>query len=47
MNEVINLKKRSMRFEKKELRVVVPFDPAEDARYTEQVRDYEEVDAIE
>ncbi len=37
MNGVINLKKRKMIFEKKSLRVVVPLDPAEWARYTEPV----------
>ncbi len=31
-----------MSFENKSLRVVVPLDPAEGARYTEPVCDYEE-----
>jgi len=31
MDIVINLKKRSMTFEKKEIRVIVPLDPAEGA----------------
>lgn len=35
MNRVINLKKCKMIFEKESLRVVVPLDPAEGARYTE------------
>jgi len=39
MNGVINLKKKKMIFEKKSLRVVVPLDPIEGARYTELVRD--------
>ena len=39
MNGVINLKKRKMILEKKSLRVVVPLDPAEGARYTDHVRD--------
>jgi len=38
MNEVINLKRWKMIFEKKPLRVIVPLDPAEGARYTEPVR---------
>lgn len=44
MNGVINLKKRKMTLEKKSLRVVVPLDPAEGARYTEPVHDYVESD---
>jgi len=39
MNEVINLKKRKMIFEKKSLRIVVPMDPAEGACYMEPVND--------
>ena len=39
MNEVINLKKRTMSIEKKSLRVVVPLDPAEGARYAKPVCD--------
>lgn len=34
MNAIINLKKRSMVFEKNGLRVVVPLDLTEGARYT-------------
>ena len=41
MNGVTNLKKQSISFEKKSLRVVVPLDPTEGLRYTELVRDYE------
>ena len=37
MNGVINLKKRKMILEKKYLKVVVPLDPVEGARYTEPV----------
>lgn len=44
MNAIINMKKRSMKFEKKELRVIVPLDPAEGAWYTKPVCDYEEDD---
>jgi len=47
MNVVINLKKCSMTFEKKELRVIVPLDPTEGARYTELVCDDEEDHDIE
>jgi len=39
MNGVINLKKRKMIFEKKSLRIVVPLNPAEGARYIQPVRD--------
>lgn len=35
MNEVINLKKRKMIFEKKSLRIIVLLDLAEGAQYTE------------
>ena len=35
---VINLKKRQMSFEGKELRVIVPLDPSQGARYTEPLR---------
>lgn len=38
MNGVINIKRQKMIFEKNSLRVVVPLDPAEGARYTEPVR---------
>ena len=44
MNGVINLNKRTMRFERKSLRVIVPLDPMEGARYTELVSDYVESD---
>ena len=47
MNGVINMKKRKMIFEKKSLRVVVPLDPAEGARYTEPVRDDDSDDDID
>jgi len=40
MNGVINLKNQKMKFKKKWLRVVVPLDPIEGARYTEPVHDY-------
>lgn len=33
-----------MMFERKSLRVIVPLDPAEGARYTEPVRDFMEDD---
>ena len=36
---VINLKKRHMTFEGKELRVIVPLDPSQGERYTWLVRD--------
>lgn len=44
MDMVINLKKWKMTFERKSLRVVVPLDPAEGARYTELVLDFVEDD---
>lgn len=44
MNGVINLKKRTMSFERKSLQVILPLDPVEGAHYTEPVRDYEEID---
>jgi len=47
MNEVINLKKRKMIFEKKSLCVVVPLDPAEGLRYIEPVCDYESDDDLD
>ena len=47
MNVVINMKKRNMTFEKKELRVIVTLDSAEGVRYIEPVRDYYEDDDIE
>ena len=39
MNEVINLKKRKIIFEKMALRVVISLDPAKGAHYTEPVHD--------
>lgn len=42
MNGFINLKKRTILFEQKSLRVVVLLDPVEGARYTKPVHDYEE-----
>lgn len=47
MNEVINMKKRKMIFEKKSLRVVVPLDPEEGSRYMEPVRDNKSDDDLE
>jgi len=47
MNGVINLKKHKMIFEKKSLRVVIPFDPVEGSRYIELVRDYESGDDLD
>ena len=43
---VINLKKRSMVFEKNDTRVIVPLDPAEGVRYTEPAYEEEELDHI-
>jgi len=37
MNIVINLKKHSMTFENKELRVILSLDPVESASYTKPV----------
>ena len=36
---VINLKKKQMNFEGKDLRVIVPLDPSQGERYTEPVKD--------
>lgn len=47
MNGVINLEKRTMSFERKSLRVVVPLDPAEGPRYTEPVHDYKSDDDLD
>lgn len=47
MNRVINFKKCKMIFEKKSLRVVVPLDPAEGARYTELVREDDNDDDLD
>lgn len=44
MNEVINLKKKKISFDRKLLWVVVWLEPAEGLRYTELVRNYEESD---
>jgi len=44
MNGVINLKNRTMSFEKKSLLIVVPLDLSKGLRSTEPVRDYEESD---
>ena len=46
MGGVINLKNRSMVFENKGTRVIVPLDPAKGARYTELACDKEEIDHI-
>ena len=46
MNEVINLKKRKMNFEKKSLCIIVPLDPAEGSRYAEPVHNYERNDDL-
>lgn len=37
MNVIINLKKHNMRFEKKELRVIVPLDPTKGAQYIKPI----------
>ena len=47
MNEVINLKKHKMIFEKKSLRVVVPLDPMEGSCSTKLVRDNESDDDLD
>lgn len=44
MNRVINLKKRTMSFERKSLQLVVLLDPVEGECYTKLVHDYEESD---
>ena len=36
---VINLKKKQMLFEGKDLRVIVPLDPSQGERYTEPIRE--------
>ena len=43
---IINLKKRSMVFEKNGTRVIIPLDPAKGARYTEPAYEDEELDHI-
>lgn len=47
MNGVINLKRRKMIFEKKSLRVIVPLDPAEGARYTKPLHDEDSDDELD
>lgn len=47
MNGVINLKRQKMIFEKKSLRVVVPLDLSEGARYIELVRDEDSDDELD
>ena len=42
MKGVINLKKRTMSFDKKLLKVEVPLDPTKEVCYIEPVHDYEE-----
>ena len=46
MGGIINIKKRSMVFENNGTRVIVPLDPTEGERYTEPVRNEEDVDHI-
>lgn len=47
VNMVINLKKRNMKFEKKELRVIIFLDPTDGVRYMEPVQDYYEEEDID
>lgn len=47
MNEVINLKKQTMIFETKALRVVIPLDSTERPRYIEPVHDRERDDDVD
>lgn len=47
MNTIIYLKKHNMKFEKKELSIIVPLDLVEGAWYTQPVQDYYEEDDIE
>lgn len=47
MNGVINLKRCKMIFEKNSLCVVVPLDPVEGSRYTEQVHNDESNDDLD
>ncbi len=47
MNDVINLKKWKMIFEKKLLCIIVPLDLVEGLHYTEQVHDYESDDDLD
>lgn len=47
MNEVTNLKKHKMTFEKKSLRIVVPLDPAKVSCYTELMHEYESDDDLD
>lgn len=46
MNEVINLKKRKMIFEKKSVHLVIPLDLGKGSCYTKPVRDYESDDDL-
>ena len=46
MGGIINLKKRSMLFENNGTRVIVPLDLTEGERYTEPMRDEEDVNHI-
>ena len=47
MDVVINLKKRRIKFEKKELLVIVLLDPTKGSRYTKPVHYYEEEDDLD
>jgi len=47
MKGIINLKRRTMTFETKSLRVVVPLDPVEGERYTEPIREEESNDELD
>ena len=47
MNEVINLKKHNMIFEKNSLRVVIPLDPTKGSCYIERVCDYDSGDDLD
>ena len=46
MGGIINLKKRSMVFEREGTRVIVPLDPAEGERYTELAHEEDGMDHI-
>ena len=47
MNGVVNLKKHKIIFEKNSLRIIVPLDPAEGARYIEPVCDDDSDDDLD
>ena len=47
MNEVINLKRRKMKFEEKSLCVIVSLDLAEGVCYTEPMRDEDSDDELD